>query len=36
MLERSFEVFESAIGEVGRSVSTEKRDGIERHPEARA
>ena len=34
MLERSFEVFESAIGEVGRNVSSDKRDGIER--EARA
>ena len=36
MLERTFEVFESAVGEVGRAVSTEKRDGIERHAEARA
>ncbi len=33
MLERSFEVFESAIGEVGRNVSSDKRDGIERHAE---
>ena len=36
MLERGFEVFESAIGEIGRSVGTEK--GLEHptRPEARA
>lgn len=32
LLERGFEVFESALGEVGRTVANEKRDGAERHP----
>src|ERR1700678_212220 len=35
-LERGFEVFESAIGGVGRSVSTEKREGNGEHRSDRA
>lgn len=37
LLERGFEVFESAIGEVGRSVASDRRDGGgEHHVEGRA
>jgi hypothetical protein len=41
LVERGFEVLESAVGEVGRVLTTEKRDGgndrrPEQHPEARA
>ncbi len=32
LLERGFEVFESALGEVGRTVANEKRDGSEHRP----
>lgn len=31
LLERGFEVFESAVGEVGRTVTSDKRDNGERH-----
>ena len=31
LLERGFEVFETAIGEVGRAVASEKRDGMGEH-----
>jgi hypothetical protein len=33
LLERGFEVFESAVGEVGRSVGGEKSGMTDRHPE---
>jgi hypothetical protein len=38
LLERAFEVLESGVGEVGRSLASEKRDapGVEHHAEARA
>jgi hypothetical protein len=41
LLERGFEVFETAVGEVGRTVSSDRRDGLgehhaERGSEARA
>jgi hypothetical protein len=35
MLERGFEVFESAVGEVGRSVAGERPNMTERHPDPR-